>query len=163
MGIIMTATRTIVLATLIACCVAIATAATNDTPPSATATADSKPSASETKPTVAQQITGSWSGTWTTTRDGGDAGPLRCTVTGQTNGLYNARFRATYKKIFPFLHSVELHAKQMDGYIEVTGTAKLADWAGGNYTYSGKIEGDSFICNYKSDKDSGVFDLKRSK
>lgn len=148
----------IVIACMVVTGLFVASAETNKT----AAAGHSEPS-DKPKPTMAEQIAGDWRGTWTTTRDGGDAGPLRCTVTSQTNGLYNARFRATYKKVFPFVQSVELHAKQVDGHIEVTGTAKLADWAGGNYTYNGKIEGDSFICNYTSDKDSGVFELKRGK
>jgi hypothetical protein len=113
-------------------------------------------------PSIAEQVVGTWLGTWNTTRGDGDSGPLKCTLTGLTNGLYNARFRATYKKILPFVTSVELHAVQKDGHIEVQGTTTLADWAGGHYVYTGKIKGNSFICSYKSDKDSGLFEMKRA-
>jgi hypothetical protein len=114
-------------------------------------------------PSLSQQIIGVWEGTWNTTRGEGDSGPLKCTLTGLTNGTYNARFRATYKKILPFVTSVDLHAVQKDGFIEVSGSTKLADWAGGNYVYHGKIKGDSFVCTYTSDKDTGLFEMTRSK
>jgi hypothetical protein len=37
----------------------------------------------------------------------------------------------------------------------------MPDWAGGDYTYEGRIEGDQFEARYSSGKDRGIFEMKR--
>ncbi len=111
--------------------------------------------------TLSNNIEGQWVGTWTTERFGGDRGPLRCTIALQPDGSYLARFRATYKGFLPFVYTVTMTGSSQNSHVSISGSVKLAEWAGGQYTFSGSIRGDTFVCEYISDKDKGVFELRR--
>ncbi|MGV3774642.1 MAG: hypothetical protein ACO1QB_17210 [Verrucomicrobiales bacterium] len=105
-------------------------------------------------------INGAWEGTWKSDANG-HAGKLRCiiTQTGPTN--YNARFKATYKKVFKSEYDVPLVVQQEDRSYKFSGSADLGALAGGEYTYKGAANPAKFFSTYDSKHDHGTFQMER--
>jgi hypothetical protein len=108
-------------------------------------------------------ITGAWVGSWKSDRNG-HTGELRAVLTQRTASVYEARFRATFWKIFSGGYTVHLTAFPHDGAHSVSGTADLGNflfWPLGDYFCSGKATLESVSARYTNRYDFGVFELKR--
>jgi len=116
------------------------------------------------QPPPADRLAGPWEGTWLSDANG-HTDRLRCLVTQQTNGLYQARYYAWYKAglTFTFSYTVPLEAHAAAGRAEFSGTEDLGWLAGGVYTYQGWADGTNFFSTYYSKYDNGTFRMARPK
>lgn len=105
-------------------------------------------------------IAGRWEGHWLSDVNA-HTGKLRCIVTGETNGIYAARFRATYMKVLDFSYAVPLKVEQRDGIWHFQGEEDLGAMAGGVYRYTGSANSTNFHSTYDSQYDHGVFEMHR--
>ena len=103
---------------------------------------------------------GRWKGRWSSEANGHHGG-LRCVMVRETNSLYQARFRATYHRIFHFSYTVPLEVQPHYGGWEFNGEADLGKLAGGAYYYEGRATQTNLVSTYRSKDDHGVFELKR--
>jgi len=87
----------------------------------------------------------SWSGTWNN-RKYNTSGPLTCTVIGEENGQWIARFSGTALGK-PISYTAMIAPKQDGGRTTLTGTTKID---GSNYQWSGAIAGKSLTGNYRA-------------
>src|SRR5262245_49218762 len=78
----------------------------------------------------ADHLQGRWDGTWLS-EENGHTGRLRCLLTKNTDGKYQARFHAKYCKIFSFGYTVSLEVAEADGVYRFKGDADLGWYAGG--------------------------------
>lgn len=116
-------------------------------------------------PTPTDSIAGRWEGTWRSDVNGHNGG-LRCLMTPSTNGLFSARFHATYKLWFLPVsgsYTVPLSARANGGQWEFVGDADLGWYAGGHYRYRGNASDTNFFSTYDSKHDRGVFEMRRPK
>ena len=86
-----------------------------------------------------------WSGTWNN-RKYNTSGPLTCTVIGEENGQWIARFSGTALGK-PISYTAMIAPKQDGGRTTLTGTTKID---GSNYQWSGAIAGKSLTGNYRA-------------
>lgn len=105
-------------------------------------------------------IAGRWEGHWLSDVNA-HTGKLRCIVTGETNGICAARFRATYMKVLDFSYTVPLKVEQRDGIWHFQGEEDLGAVAGGIYRYIGSANSTNFHSSYDSQYDHGVFEMRR--
>ena len=112
--------------------------------------------------TVAQtnDIQGRWEGTWLS-QTKGHHGSLRCLLTRETDYQYEARFHATYWKVFRFGYAVQLIATPADGAYQFRGDADLGWLAGGTYHYEGTVTPTNFFSTYRAAGDHGIFQMHR--
>ncbi len=113
-------------------------------------------------PGTATGMSGRWEGTWRSEANGHEGG-LRCLVTEQENGLYEAWFRATYHRVFDlhFGYKVPLTVERTNGVYRFEGEADLGWLAGGIYHYEGEATAEHFFSRYRSRQDQGTFDMRR--
>ena len=114
-------------------------------------------------PSPPHAMTGRWEGTWHS--DVNDhSGLLRCLVTPQTNGVYQARFYAKYKRLltFSFSYSAPLTVRRNKEVFLFEGEANLGWYAGGRYEYQGHADGVGFFSTYRNKYDRGTFQMKRT-
>ena len=105
-------------------------------------------------------IVGRWQGTWQSDANGhGD--PLRCLITRNDQGEYQARFHAQYHKVFTFGYTVKLDVTQAADDFQFHGDANLHWWAGGVYHYEGKATPTNFFSTYRCKYDHGTFRMTR--
>jgi hypothetical protein len=107
-------------------------------------------------------IEGRWDGKWLSDVNG-HTGRLRCLLTRETDSSYEARFRATYWKVFRFSYSVSLRFEQKDVTWHFTGDENLGKLAGGIYHYEGQVTPTNFFSTYWSRYDHGTFQMQRPK
>jgi hypothetical protein len=91
-------------------------------------------------------------------------GTLRAIVQPAGSGEVEARFRATFWKIFSAGYTVQLNAVEHAGHWTLSGTQDVGRWLCwdfGQFQYLGAATAHSFHCNYTSPTDHGVFELKR--
>lgn len=112
------------------------------------------------QPAPTDSITGRWEGHWLSDVNA-HTGKLRCIVTHQTNDLYAARFRATYKKILRFSYTVPLTVNASNEVWHFRGEEDLGALAGGIYRYVGSATATNFHSTYDSKYDRGVFEMQR--
>lgn len=106
-------------------------------------------------------ITGPWTGTWTSTKSGHN-GKLRCLVTPlETENEYEARFHATYAGFLTFEYTITLITEQKPDAMHFNAEQDIGALAGGVYQYKGTITPDVFKADYTSKGDYGVFDMVR--
>jgi len=105
-------------------------------------------------------IQGRWEGTWLS-QTKGHHGSLRCLLTKETDYQYEARFHATYWKIFRFGYAVQLIVTPADGAYQFRGEADLGALAGGVYHYEGTLAPTNFFSTYRAAGDHGIFQLHR--
>ena len=86
---------------------------------------------------------------------------MRCLLTTNGSGLYQARFRAKYRKIFTFSYTVPLQVRETPAQWEFQGDANLGWYAGGLYHYEGHATPTNFFSTYRCPSDRGTFRLKR--
>ena len=111
-------------------------------------------------PAPTSGLEGRWEGVWVSDHNG-HHGRLRCLVTHQSNGVYQAWFHAKFQKIFSFAYKVPIQVEATaDGY-RFHGQEDLGTMAGGLYTYDGSVEGTNFFSTYKAKYDYGTFRMGR--
>lgn len=112
------------------------------------------------QPVLPDSIVGRWEGHWLSDVNA-HTGKLRCILTGEKNGIYAARFRATYMKVLNFSYTVPLQVEQRDGLWHFHGEEDLGAVAGGIYRYTGTATFTNFHSTYDSQYDHGVFEMQR--
>ena len=116
--------------------------------------------AAAAQPQPPDSIEGCWDGKWKSNRNG-HTGRLRCLITRTNDEQYGARFHANYLKILRFGYTVPLKVRQVAGVSHFEGQADLGQFAGGIYHYEGEAGSDRFVSTYRSERDHGVFEMKR--
>ena len=111
-------------------------------------------------PTPPDSVAGRWEGKWLSAANG-HYGRLRCLITEQTNGVHEARFRATYLKVLKFGYTVPLTMTQSNEVWQFHGEADLGKMAGGVYHYEGTTTPTHFHSTYQSKYDRGDFEMTR--
>lgn len=126
---------------------------------------DFKQAAAQPAPT--RVIAGAWQGRWAS--DGGHHGELRCLLTESVfvpmkpgaPVIYEARFEATFWKIFTAHYAVELSGSTRNGATTLSGDHDLGWLAGGKYHYEAKVTPEKFDARYQSKADKGTFEMGR--
>ena len=103
---------------------------------------------------------GPWEGRWTSDANHHHGG-LRCLMVQESNSIYQARFRATYGRIFHFSYTARLETQPHYGGWEFNGEANLGSLAGGVYYYEGRATPTNLVSTYRSKSDHGTFELHR--
>jgi hypothetical protein len=112
------------------------------------------------QPASATDILGRWQGTWRSDVNGHND-PLRCLITRNEHGKYQARFHAKYHKVLTFGYTVKLDVTPMGDSFQFQGDANLHWWAGGMYHYEGKATPTNFFSTYRCKYDHGTFRMTR--
>src|SRR5207237_964100 len=110
-------------------------------------------------PMSENSVAGPWQGRWTSDVTG-HGGALRCLMLRQTNSQYQARFHATYGRIFRFNYTARLEMQPHDIGWEFDGEANLGK-LGGTYYYEGRATTTNLVSTYRSKYDHGIFQLER--
>ncbi|RMG38222.1 MAG: hypothetical protein D6725_07640, partial [Planctomycetota bacterium] len=108
----------------------------------------------------ADRVAGCWQGGWHSEVNG-HQGTLRAIIEREAEGRYRARFKATFWRFFPFEFEMPLTVTPTQGGYAFAGEADLGLLAGGVFSYSGSIRGDTFMATYQSHKDQGTFWMER--
>lgn len=111
-------------------------------------------------------VTGPWVGEWRSEAND-HSGPMRAIITQIGDGLYMARYEATWKKIFIFHQDVEL--REAPTATGVTANPDMRSFLGsedlgviwGVYHYKAKATSTQFNSTYRSEDDHGVYKLTR--
>lgn len=119
---------------------------------------DWKSAAATTEPV--DGIQGRWQGAWLSDVSG-HTGRLRCLLTRDAAGRYQARFHAKYKKILSFGYTVPLTVEATNHAFRFHGEADLGWYAGGLYHYEGQVSPTVFLSNYRCLADHGTFQMTR--
>jgi hypothetical protein len=114
----------------------------------------------EKQPVARDSIAGRWEGRWVSDVNA-HTGRLRCIITGETNGVCQARFRATYMKILRYSYTVQLKVERRDDGWVFSGEEDLGAMAGGIYRYHGNATATNFHSTYDSKYDRGLFEMHR--
>jgi hypothetical protein len=108
-----------------------------------------------------QAVSGRWQGEWVSTASG-HRGPLRSVFVAHTADRWQARFHASYSRIFRACYATELFVIRVGpDRFTLKGRNDLGWIAGGVYEYDGEASGSELICRYRSRFDNGEFRLKR--
>jgi hypothetical protein len=110
-------------------------------------------------PMAGTGLEGRWEGQWISEVNG-HHGRLRCIVT-KEGDIYQARFRAKYRKILSFGYTVPLKAEPTASGYEFRGEADLGALAGGVYHYGGHADATNFFSTYSCKYDHGTFRMIR--
>jgi len=113
------------------------------------------------KPIDANGVEGCWDGTWRSDVNG-HQGSLRCIVSRRKDGVCDARFHAIYRKVIGFSYTVPLRTSETNGGFYFTGTANLGWWAGGLYSYEGRVQQTNWFSTYSCKYDHGTFQMTRA-
>jgi hypothetical protein len=105
-------------------------------------------------------VEGRWLGAWLSEVNG-HTGQLRCLLSRDTSGRYQARFHAKYRKIFSFGYTVPLTVEATNRVFKFQGDADLGWYAGGLYHYEGQVSPTNFFSTYRCAADHGTFQLTR--
>jgi len=112
------------------------------------------------QPVPSGSIEGRWEGRWLSGVNG-HTGRLRCLLSRETDSRFQARFRATYWKVYRFSYTVSLQFEQRDAAWQFTGDEDLGKLAGGIYHYEGQATPTNFFSTYRSKYDHGTFQMQR--
>ena len=112
------------------------------------------------QPVPQNSIAGRWEGRWLSDVNA-HTGKLRCIISGETNGICQAQFRATYKTILSFSYTVPMQVERRDGVWQFRGEEDLGALAGGMYRYTGSATVTNFHSTYDSKYDRGLFEMSR--
>lgn len=106
--------------------------------------------------------TGAWEGTWRS-HVNGHHGRLRAVVSPPQNsaGDHHFHYHATWAKILSGSFRAGHRVSPSKHGLSFAGNHRMPDWAGGEYRYEGRIDGDQFEACYSSGKDRGVFTMER--
>lgn len=105
-------------------------------------------------------IQGPWLGTWKSDTSG-HTDKLRCIVTKQEDGTYQARFHAKYHTVMSFGYTVPIQVQPATNDFTFKGEADLGWMAGGVYKYDGRATATNFFSTYNSKYDNGIFQMNR--
>lgn len=105
-------------------------------------------------------VAGRWEGQWSSEANN-HSGRLRCLISLEGDDWCNARFQATYAKIFRFTSRVMLTLQPHYGGWEFNGEENLGRLAGGVYYYEGRASATNFFSIYRSKYDHGIFQMQR--
>ena len=108
-------------------------------------------------------ICGQWTGTWQSEVNG-HHGSLQCVVSppsapGQPHDFF---YRATWKRILSGSYRAK-HKVEPSGQSTWTlsGEHQMPSWAGGLYTYKGRLTPETFSATYDCNLDRGTYSLRR--
>ncbi len=108
----------------------------------------------------ADLLVGHWVGAWYSDARGyGD--DLECIIVKLTDTKYEARFKATFWKVFTWRQRVLLTVGKGEAEWTFEGEQDLGWIAGGLYTYKGTTDGETFESTYKARSDAGSYTMKR--
>ena len=82
-------------------------------------------------------------------------------MTKLSEGQYEARFHAKYRKVLSFGYTATLVGSKTNGTFYFSGEADLGKLAGGVYRYKGEVSATNFFSTYRCKYDHGIFQLKR--
>jgi hypothetical protein len=107
-------------------------------------------------------IVGAWEGEWKSTHNG-HHGRLRCVVSPAKNkqGDHHFHYHATWAGILSGAYRAEHRVLPQNKGASFTGQHDMPSWAGGRYTYGGRIVGDEFNACYHCAMDAGTFQMRR--
>jgi len=105
-------------------------------------------------------LRGRWQGVWASDVTG-HTDELRCVIQPATNGAYQARFHAKYRKVLSFGYTVLLTAQPEGNGFTFQGNANLGWYAGGLYRYEGRADTTNFHSIYSCKYDHGTFQMER--
>jgi len=105
-------------------------------------------------------IEGRWVGQWRSEMTQ-HSGELKCLLNRVRPDQLDAKFLATFRRIFRVGYGVSLAAQEADKGVKLKGQSDLGALAGGVYLYDGEVTLNEFRCTYRSEQDHGVFTLKR--
>lgn len=111
-------------------------------------------------PVPVDDITGRWDGVWLSETNK-HTGRLRCLMTKDETGQYQARFKAVYQSVLTFTYTVPLRVVRVESGFQLHGEENLGGYAGGVYTYDGQATPANFFATYQSKYDYGTFRLTR--
>ena len=103
---------------------------------------------------------GRWTGTWLSEANG-HTDKLRCLVTKQPDGKYQARYHSKYRKVLSFGYTTTLDVKRTGDTYHFSGEADLGWYAGGIYRYEGNANRTNFFSTYSCKYDHGTFQMSR--
>ena len=104
-------------------------------------------------------FTGPWEGKWQSNVSD-HSGRLRCLMAQVSEDEYDGRFQAKYSRIFTFEHKIRMKSRVEGGVATFDGRADLPFF--GDYNWTGRIVGEEFTAEYRTDQDNGTFSLTRS-
>ena len=108
-----------------------------------------------------KDLQGTWTGTWHSEINE-HRGPLKARFTTKGEDKVEARFTGRFFKIVPFKFIVTLDVVSVtDGVIKLKGKQDLGRTLG-TYHYDVTFKDGHFLANYHTDKDKGVFEVKRN-
>ena len=109
-----------------------------------------------------KDMSGPWLGTWRSDVNGHN-GELRCIVTPLAGNAGQERFHyhATFMKILSATYDVTHVVKPVKGGFTFAGDQVLTGAGGGLYHYEGNATPSTFHATFRSEKDHGVFEMKR--
>ena len=105
-------------------------------------------------------LSGKWSGSWRS-EISDHTGPLKAKFTVLKNSKVQARFSGRFFKIIPFHFNVTLEiVEDKDGVVTLKGKEDLGRTLG-TYTYNATYSKGKFVAKYVTEKDKGVFEVRR--
>lgn len=109
-------------------------------------------------------VLGCWEGRWDSDANG-HGGTLRCIVTRQSDGGYDAWFRARFMKVLAGEYHADLvvtrQGVQGVGFVSISAEADLGSLAGGVYRQEGEIRDGLYQTRYISKHDEGTMTMRR--
>lgn len=112
-------------------------------------------------PAEATDLTGCWAGSWQSCTTG-HKGPLFATFQKCGAEAYRVEFSGRFFKIFPFRYSVVLSVvEDTDEAVTLAGSSFLGRMFG-TFTYRATADACHFTAGYRSKKDSGAFELRKT-
>jgi hypothetical protein len=114
-----------------------------------------------TQAATAQEVAGSWRGTWNDTRSG-HQGPLKAAITKCDDTRYNAVFTGRFFGVFPFRFTAALTVTGHDGEaVLLSGSSNLGVMFG-TFTYSARVTQNCFVADFCSRRYQGRFVMERA-
>jgi hypothetical protein len=105
-------------------------------------------------------VAGRWTGTWDDTGTG-HHGPLRAHITCTDGCHYHAVFHGRFRKVIPFLYSVDFTVVGYDGDAVLLAGDHTSGLTGRVYHFTARATACTFTAEFCSDKYHGHFDLSR--
>lgn len=112
------------------------------------------------QPLPANSLAGPWEGRWISDVNG-HHGRLRCLISPDGEGKYDALFQAKYERVLTFSYTVPLETRRGGASWLFHGEADLGKLAGGVYTYEGAATATNFFSTYDNRYDHGKFEMTR--
>lgn len=112
-------------------------------------------------PAPTDYLAGKWEGTWLS-HTNGHKGQIRAIFTDCGNGHYKAQYQGNFCVVLPFVYETTHRRTGVEsGVTYFSAQEDLGPLVGGTFSMNGWANGQSFVANYRSDKDCGVFKMTR--